>query len=57
MADTWADVAAFMDERCASCRCLLNNAPDCSETCSHREACPADCWDFEHPNPSMRGTE
>jgi len=53
---TMADVAAFMNERCLGCGCLLNNAPECSERCSHAEgkSCPPECWDHRHPNQAMR---
>lgn len=51
---SWADVVAFMNERCETCGCFLNNAPECSEHCAHADGCPADCWDFQHPNAAMR---
>lgn len=49
-----ADLVAFMNERCESCGCFLNNAPDCDPRCAHGRGCPPDCWDLGHPNPAMR---
>lgn len=31
--ETWADVVAFMNERCPVCEQLLNNSPDCEQRC------------------------
>ncbi len=36
----WAEVMAWMEERCEVCGCLLNNAPECEGGCSHRGGCP-----------------